>query len=104
MATRTFTPPVGHGHRDMPAALARKTDRRQATKTIAGITLTSTGIGWAAQGWRMERIEASPPYWMAANLDTGQRETATKLTTLVRRLIADGHLVADTEQGSGPNA
>lgn len=98
MATRTFTPPVGHGHHDMPAAVAHRSGENPQPRTVAGVRLTPTGIGYAAQGWRMEPFEASPKYWIAGRLDNGRRAQARTLTALVAQLVKSGDLDTDAQR------
>lgn len=51
---------------------APKTPRRQATRTVLGVKLVQArpGAYLTADGrWRIEYVEASPPYWSAERTD-----------------------------------
>jgi hypothetical protein len=81
-----------------PAALARKTDRKQEAGVVAGVRLTQTGTGHTAQGWLFERVEDTPPYWVATHPSSPRYQMCERaLKTLVRRLVRGGNLVPDVK-------
>lgn len=65
--------------------------------TILGVRLTNTGIGYTAQGWRFERFDATPAYWIAGQAAGDERFTKYTLRALVKALLASGDLVVDVK-------
>jgi hypothetical protein len=74
----------------IPSALRRKTARTATHRTVAGVRLTKTDLGYEAQGWRFELVESTPPYWIGA--DGRERFESRSLDRLVGQLVTAGDL------------
>lgn len=75
---------------------APKTTRRQATRNVLGVKLVQTrpGAYLTADGrWRIEYVEASPPYWSAERTDgTKELDGGRSLDAAVKATIrSDAH-------------
>jgi hypothetical protein len=67
--------------------------RRSRDRNIDGVHLAPTDLGYMAQGLSIELIEDTPPRW-ATVVPGGHLVEEWALGTLVRTLIAGGHLAA----------